>query len=183
MADQGSEGFLSPFLRDRRIAAAKPFLSGRVLDVGCGSGLLASLVDPQDYVGVDIDRRSLDIARAKYPAHTFKQGDPYGKFDTIVALAVIEHVPSPSSFLAGLKPLLSPEGKIVCTTPHPSMDWTHWIGARLGVFSRSANDEHEELLNRGRLHEAGRSAGLEMRVYKRFLMGANQIAVFKPHSS
>jgi hypothetical protein len=34
MADQGSEGLLSPFLRRKRILAVKPYLRGRVLDVG-----------------------------------------------------------------------------------------------------------------------------------------------------
>jgi len=182
MADQVSEGLLSPFLRNRRIAAAKPFLSGRVLDIGCGSGPLASLVAHDKYVGVDIDAVSLGMAREKYPRHTFRQSAAdTGQFDTVVALAVIEHVANPVAFLNGLKTHLTPAATIVCTTPHPSMDWIHWIGSRLGVFSRSANDEHEDLLNREALRLAGAEAGLALRDYKRFLMGANQIAVFSLH--
>ena len=40
MADQGAEGWLSPWLRMQRIKAAQPYLSRRVLDFGCGSGAL-----------------------------------------------------------------------------------------------------------------------------------------------
>ena len=45
MADQGTEGILSPYLRRKRIQAATPYLKGGVLDVGCGGGVLATLVE------------------------------------------------------------------------------------------------------------------------------------------
>jgi len=40
MADQ-ADGFLSPFLRKKRIEMALPFIKGRVIDIGCGVGKLA----------------------------------------------------------------------------------------------------------------------------------------------
>jgi SAM-dependent methyltransferase len=39
------------------------------------------------------------------------------KFDTVFASEVLEHVPSPSSFLAAIRAHLVPEGQIVLTTP------------------------------------------------------------------
>ncbi|MHA1567622.1 MAG: class I SAM-dependent methyltransferase [Alphaproteobacteria bacterium] len=100
MADQGREGLLSPFLRKQRSKAARPYLKGRVLDVGCGAGALAKLIDPESYVGIDIDEDPLNRARRDFPHHRFESALPEGskKFDTVVALAVIEHVPDPSAF-------------------------------------------------------------------------------------
>jgi len=48
----------------------------------------------------------------------------------------------------------------------------------VGLFSRHANDEHEELLDRARLLSVGASAGLGLERYRRFLLGANQLAIF-----
>ena len=45
MIDQGTERLLSPFLRRQRFKVARPYRSGRILDVGCGSVALVALVD------------------------------------------------------------------------------------------------------------------------------------------
>jgi len=74
--------------------------------------------------------------------------------------------------------LKTASARIVCTTPHPAMDWVHWTGSRIGLFSRSANEEHEDLFNRERLVETGRLAGLRETSYRRFLAGANQVISF-----
>jgi SAM-dependent methyltransferase len=183
MADQGSEGLLSPFLRRQRLLAVKPYLKGRVLDVGCGSGALAELLGSDQYVGVEIDQASIDKARINFPNHQFYKELPADdeKFDTVVALAVIEHVSDPSSFLQTLATRLKSDAdaRIVCTTPHPSVDWIHDLGAAIGLFSRHANEEHEDLLDRSKLELFGRQAGLNLISYRRFLFCVNQIAVFE----
>jgi len=182
MADQGSEGLLSPFLRYKRFTAAKPFLLGDVLDVGCGIGLLAKAVPADSYLGVDTDTISLGIASAQNPVHSFQVNLPNDdqKFDTIVALAVIEHIKNPTEFLTTCAKYLKLgcSSKIIITTPHPSMDIIHYLGSRIGLFSRHANEEHEELLDYERLLSAGARAGLSLVFYKRFLLGGNQLAVF-----
>lgn len=181
MADQGAEGLLSPFLRNRRCKAAKPFLYGNIMDVGCGTGVLAKWVSPENYLGVDTDSTSLAIAKSKNPKHSFRQDMPNQnrKFDTIVALAVIEHVKSPVDFLIDcskhLKPL--PTSKIIVTTPHPSMEHIHYIGSCIGLFSKHANEEHEELLDQKSLVLISAAANLEVINYRRFLFKGNQIAV------
>lgn len=183
MADQGTEGFLSPFLRRKRITAALPYLQGRVLDFGCGSGALAQWLPPDRYLGMEIDHESIERAQANHLSHRFHHGNGGvdEKFDTVVSLAVIEHVRDPSDFLRTLSAYLSPgsDARIVVTTPHPSMDWVHESGAKIGLFSWHASDEHEQLLGENELRIAGASAGLDLVVYKRFLLGANQIAVFR----
>lgn len=67
-------------------------IGGRVLDVGCGSGLLLDYIKPIEYVGIDPSQRMLDILKNKFPEYADKVinstfEDFYlGKFDTIVAL-------------------------------------------------------------------------------------------------
>lgn len=181
MADQGSEGLLSPFLRARRLAAVQPYLRGRVLDVGCGSGAMAALVPPDRYVGVEPDVEMLELARQRHPQHRFLAALPDNdEFDTVASLAVIEHVRDSAGFLGALAGRLNHASAacIVCTTPHPAVDWLHTAGARCGLFSRHASEEHEELLDHRRLQDIAECIGLHLTEYRRFLMGGNQLAVF-----
>lgn len=67
---------------------------GRVIDVGCGTGLLLDLVSipPDRFLGVDVSESMLEQARAKHPRHTFVRADAqkldnaYGQFDLVVSL-------------------------------------------------------------------------------------------------
>lgn len=183
MADQGAEGLLSPFLRKQRIKAVLPYLDGTVLDYGCGSGELAQHLRADQYSGIDIDDLSLSLARSKYPKHNFLSTleSKSLTFDTVVSMAVIEHVKDPAVFLGNLNSYLnnSPMSKIVITTPHPAMDWVHDVGSSIGLFSKHANEEHEELLDRKKLMAAASKNNLTMIFYSRFLLGANQVAIFK----
>ena len=183
MADQGVEGLLSPWLQEKRFEAARPYLRGRVLDFGCGSGALAEFVPSGQYLGVDKDEHSLQQARARFPKHRFVSELPLPdeKFSSVVSLAVIEHVSDPVEFLRILSAYLdkSDEARLIVTTPHPSVDWVHYLGAAVGLFSKHANEEHEDLLNRAKLEISGSQAGLKLVSYRRFLFGANQLAVFE----
>ena len=182
MADQGSEGILSPFLRRQRFGAVRQYLHGSILDVGCGTGTLAKEVSSDHYLGVEIDSLSLESAIQKFTKHRFQEVLPdVEKFNTVVSLAVIEHVENPEQFLSELSKRLKSEesARVVITTPHPSMDWVHDFGSAIGLFSQHANEEHEELLDKEKLESAGRHAGLQLVLYKRFLFGANQLAVFE----
>jgi 2-polyprenyl-3-methyl-5-hydroxy-6-metoxy-1,4-benzoquinol methylase len=182
MADQGAEGLLSPFLRRKRLQAAQPYLAGRVLDIGCGSGALASLVAAEDYLGVDRDPEVLAVARERFPQHRFTDSlpPPGQQFDTVVSLAVIEHVEDPSAFLQRAADHLAghADARIVITTPHPRLEWLHDLGASLRLFSRHASEEHESLLDQAALGAHAARARLRLTGYRRFLLGANQLAVF-----
>jgi 2-polyprenyl-3-methyl-5-hydroxy-6-metoxy-1,4-benzoquinol methylase len=179
MADQANEGCLSPYLRRKRIEAAFPYLKGRVLDFGCGTGALAAVIDIENYFGVEIDEASILQAKEQFPTHKFSHYLPNNedKFDTVVSLAVIEHVDDQINFLITLSKFLN-NGHIVITTPHPSVSWVHGIGAAIGLFSKHANKEHGELLDQTQLSAFGSKAGLHLKWYSRFLYGANQLAVY-----
>lgn len=183
MSDQGAEGLFSPYLRKQRIKAAKDFILGNVLDVGCGIGEVANLVSADYYFGVDIDDDSLMIARQRHPEHCFQYALPPTNmfFDTIIVLAVIEHVSDPYVFfnqlVARLKRTVT--SRIIISTPFPGLHWLHTIGAKLGLFSRHANDEHKFMLNRDQLLCLANKFDLKIISYKKFLFGANQLVVLQ----
>jgi SAM-dependent methyltransferase len=169
---------LSPWLRRQRFRRALPYIHGRVLDVGCGVGLLAAHVEPGRYLGVDRDPDALRAARAAFPGHRFVADLPVaGRFDTIVALAVLEHLPEPEAALVSWARLLAPGGRIVLTTPHPRFVWLHELGAAAGVFSHDAAQEHHRFFDRASLQRAADAAGLGLLKVERFLGGANQLFV------
>lgn len=186
MADQMT-GLLSPFLRSRRIAMTRDFLGqGKILDIGCGTGQLARLVDASRYTGVDQDEPSVAIARSLFPEHRFLTTAEFGSssrdraFDLIVGLAVIEHIENPTEWLAWLRTLLAPTGRVVLTTPHPSVRRVHEFGGRIGIFSREGAKEHRELLNWQRMTEIAENAGFGIALFRRFLLRANQLFVLAP---
>lgn len=185
MADQLT-GLLSPFLRSRRIAAARSFIGqGSLLDVGCGTGELARDVDPSRYLGMDRDAESIAIAREKFPAHRFLTLDEFNsapnqmQFDRIVGLAVIEHVDDPQQWLGWLRSLLKPVGRVILTTPHPSTRRLHEFGAAIGLFSREGAKEHRELIDRQRINELAEASGFRIRDFRPFLFGCNQLFILE----
>ncbi len=171
-----------------RLAAALPHLpqGARVLDVGCG---LTDLPDRiPNYVGCDRNPEVLASQRKRWPKTDFFEWDigrgaappeleARAPFEGILLLAVLEHVADPAAILARLSTLLSPGGRLIVTTPHPAGRWALEAGAALGLLSPHARDEHETLLDRAALEEAGRYAGVTLVLYRRFLLGLNQIAV------
>lgn len=177
MADQ-ADGLLSSWLRRKRIEMVRPYLQGRILDVGCGVGALSELTSPDLYFGVDIDEESLQIARKKYPQNRFEKDYPENdQFDTIVLLAVIEHIKNKQHFLECLESKLTQNGRIVLTTPHPSVRRVHSLGSKIGLFSATANQEHDQLLDYDCVEKLVAQTGLIISQYKRFLFGANQLFV------
>ncbi|MEO1369204.1 MAG: class I SAM-dependent methyltransferase, partial [Acidobacteriota bacterium] len=161
----------------------RPWLrGGRVLDVGCGVGKLAQSIDPDRYVGVDLDPESVEIARRNCPEHTFWtwadfEASDLGGFRHIAALAVIEHTTGPVEWLRQLANRLAPGGDVVVTTPEPKLQWAHEAGAAVGLFSRESAEQHHELVNRRRIVEIADACDLRLLHAKRFLGGANQLFI------
>jgi 2-polyprenyl-3-methyl-5-hydroxy-6-metoxy-1,4-benzoquinol methylase len=185
MADQLT-GLLSPFLRSRRFAAARRFLTrGSLLDVGCGTGELARYIDASRYLGIDRDEQSIAIARKRFSAHRFLSLDEFNsapnqsQFDQIIGLAVIEHVDDPQQWLGWLRTLLKPGGRIVLTTPHPSVRYLHEFGAAIGLFSREGAREHRELIDRHRITALAEASGFRIRHFQRFLLSCNQLFILE----
>lgn len=119
----------------------------RVLDVGCGAGTNAGHFTGVDYVGIDVNERYLQAARARF-AGQFVQADlttadlsSLGTFDMILANSFLHHVSDSAAerILAQLSPLLSPEGTIhILDLVLPSRKSLAWVMARLdrGGYAR-----------------------------------------------
>lgn len=189
-------GLLSPFLERRRTESAAAWIpdGSRVLDLGCGRApLLAALLSlgRRDiaYVGVDALAECVRGNEARYPGHRFVAGDfeagdleaVGGDFTVIALLAVLEHMRDPGAVVRRLVARLAPGGRVVLTTPAPFSRSIHAAGARLGVFSREACEEHERggFLDRPALVGIAESAGLRLVCFRRFLLGVNQLAVLE----
>jgi 2-polyprenyl-3-methyl-5-hydroxy-6-metoxy-1,4-benzoquinol methylase len=165
------------------MAAVQDRLEGRVLDVGCGVGALAEQLPPERYLGIDADSESIEEARRRHPDHRFEvvsrdptwvEKLPLGRFDTIVLLAVVEHLSDPEGLLGALARRLEAQGAIEVTTPAPALEWAHTLGARIGLFSAGASEEHETLIDRSGMERIAERAGLRVVGLRRFLWGANQ---------
>jgi Methyltransferase domain len=92
---------------------ARPFLRGRVLVYGCGIGALADGISPDGYLGVERDAESLSLARQWHPRHRFSTEIPAGsRFETIVALALLEYLPDSVQWLQGMRSCMNWNGKI-----------------------------------------------------------------------
>jgi SAM-dependent methyltransferase len=96
---------------------------GRLLDVGCGPGLLleeaAALgwdafgVEPSAWAVAEGRRRGLEVRQGTSDSAELAPGS----FDVIVANDVIEHVPDPVAFCRRLHELLTPGGSLYLCTP------------------------------------------------------------------
>ncbi len=103
-------------------------VSGEILDLGCGAGLLSESLARGGFPVLGLDAAPAAIAAAE--AHAAGQGLPLryrcGRIETLIAegitfpvitaLEVIEHVPDPAEFLAELQAALAPGGLLVIST-------------------------------------------------------------------
>ncbi len=139
------------------------------------------ICNSNNYLGVDIDEELVKKAQDMYPAFRFELSipDETTNFDTIVLLAVIEHISDPLALLKKIKAALHPKGRIVITTPHPSFEWAHTIGAKFGLFSLTAVEDHEQLIDYELLKAHAKKADLYIETYQRFLFWVNQLFVLR----
>jgi SAM-dependent methyltransferase len=107
--------------------AAKPWISGDLLEVGCGEGRGVEELLPlaQSYVGLDKIGEVIEMLRAKFPNVDFRQavippfvGFEEASFDTIVSFQVIEHIYDDRLFLQEIYRMLKPGGRAIISTPN-----------------------------------------------------------------
>ncbi len=183
-------GSLTLRVQRARLGAALRVVApeARVLDVGCGLSDLSARFP--SYVGCDRMPWVVEENRRRHPSAAYHLWDvaaeppPPGLgaapgFEIVLMLALLEHLADPGAALARVAPLLVPGGRVVTTTPHPAGRIPLEAGARLGLLSAHADEEHETLLDRAALEAAGARAGLTLERYERFLLGLNQLAVFR----
>ena len=102
----------------RAMAEFAPRLTGKVLDLGCGSQPYRGLFGNAQYVGMELDTEQ---NRAAKPADVFYDGRtiPFADewFDGLLCTQVLEHVPTPDGLLAEMRRVLRPGGLLLLTVP------------------------------------------------------------------
>jgi 2-polyprenyl-3-methyl-5-hydroxy-6-metoxy-1,4-benzoquinol methylase len=180
---------LSPYLSRKRNAVTADYVRGDVLDIGCQQGQLRERLAGQidRYTGIDLRLSHIEEARHRHPDCEFQvidiDDEPLGydsEFDTIVLVAVIEHIFNLKHLGRNLARALKPGGQVILTTPTPfGNDVVHRLGAALGLFSQKAADDHIVIFNRKRLDIFARQAGLSLTEHRRFQFGCNQMAILR----
>lgn len=101
----------------------------RILDVGCGGGLLSEgmAVRGANVTGIDLSEKPLGVAKL----HLLESGQKVdyrkisvehladempGAFDAVTCLEMLEHVPNPSSVIAACARLVKPGGQVFLST-------------------------------------------------------------------
>lgn len=114
-----------------RYKFAKDFCKGRTLDIACGVGYGSELLlqNPQisEFIGIDIDKDSIEYATEHYSSTKTKYyvddclnpylHKKYGTFDTIVSFETIEHFRGDELFINNLYNLLKKDGTLIISTP------------------------------------------------------------------
>jgi 2-polyprenyl-6-hydroxyphenyl methylase / 3-demethylubiquinone-9 3-methyltransferase len=161
------------------IARHCPLGGARVLDVGCGGGILADAMARRgaDVLGIDLADKPLKVAQL----HAL-EGEPAsvsyrlvaaeelarempGQFDAVTCMEMLEHVPDPASVVQACATLAKPGGAVFFSTIHrnPKAFLFAIVGAEY-VLSLLPKGTHEyaRFIRPSELARWCRDAGLEL---------------------
>jgi len=117
-------------LRLEWINSIVPFSRQRVLDVGCGGGILADAMARRGakVLGIDLASKALKIAElhaieVQTPNVVYREisaedlaAEAAGTFDIVTCMEMLEHVPNPSSIVKACAALVKPGGHVFFST-------------------------------------------------------------------
>lgn len=150
----------------------------RVLDVGCGGGLLAEGMAAcgANVTGIDLAEKSLSVARL----HLLESGrkvdyrliatetlaaETPASFDVVTCLEMLEHVPDPAATIAACAALVKPGGQVFFSTinRNPKAYLFAVIGAEyiLQLLPKGTHD-YARFLRPAELARYARQAGLDV---------------------
>ena len=165
-------------VRAQFIAARTSLAGRRVLDVGCGGGLLSeSLARAGAQVtGIDLAPGMVEVARLHAAegglaidyrvasAEELAQAGP-GQFDVVTCMEMLEHVPDPAAMTATLARLLAPGAALFVSTLNRNLKsfLLAIVGAEyvLRLIPRGTH-EYERLIRPAELARWARAAGLSL---------------------
>lgn len=161
---------------DRDLTTERPFEGLRLLDIGCGGGLLSEPMARlgASVIGADAAERNIPVARV----HAEEQGleidyrhttaealvEEGEVFDVVLNMEVVEHVSDPQAYLNACRDLLKPGGLMVCSTlnRNPKSYVFAIIGAEHVMrWLPKGTHEWKKFITPDELYDLLRSAGLD----------------------
>lgn len=149
----------------------------KILDVGCGGGILSEGLAERgaQVTGIDLAEKSLKVAKLhlfesnlsvdyqKIPVEELAEQQPES-FDVVTCMEMLEHVPSPASVVAACARLVKPGGWVFFSTlnRNPKSYLLAVVGAEyvLNMLPRGTHD-YAKFIKPSELARMTRSAGLE----------------------
>jgi SAM-dependent methyltransferase len=146
-----------------------------VLDLGCGDGMVTSMVLPRVEIGLDPDQKELAKAARLGIYQQFEALPvedtrlPDECVATILSNSVLEHLPDIDAALRSAARLLRPGGRLILTTPNAA--FSRWLLLPLGGYARWRNQklQHLNIWPVETWAEHLRRAGLQVECYRPYL--------------
>lgn len=152
----------------------RPFCDLNVLEIGVGSGALASLIvkEGASYQGLEPSGIFYNNITEKFPElkgrvlNRFYE-DGYFKdryFDLLIMTDTLEHIPSPVNFLNRIRKCLSNDGILYIEVPNESLlVFKGWLRRKFRMYSGyPTNADHVNLFTKATLRKAIISAGFNI---------------------
>ena len=151
----------------------------RVLDIGCGGGILADAMARKgaDVLGIDLATKSLKVAQlhaleALTPSVSYREisaedlaAEQPASFDIVTCMEMLEHVPDPKSIVEACSVLVKPGGWVFFSTINRNgrAFLQAIVGAEyvLGMLPRGTH-EYAKFITPSELASYGRLAGLDI---------------------
>jgi len=164
-------------LRLGYIDASAGLQGKRVLDVGCGGGILSEAMAAQgaEVTGIDMGEAPLEVARLhllesglevnylRIPVEEMAREQP-ASFDVVTCMEMLEHVPDPGSVIQACHDLVKPGGRVFFSTlnRNPKSYLFAIVGAEyvLNMLPRGTHD-YAKFIRPSELNQWIRDAGLE----------------------
>ncbi len=144
---------------------------GKILDAGCGNGLLAEYLPHQDLWGVDISPEM--IKHAEKRLQDARVGDvealPYEDnfFDSIFARSILHHLIDPKKGLAELTRVLKPGGRIIFMDTRDSL--LSRLPRKIMNKGEHFSDSHQNMEEKPYLQMLGQRLTIEKKIYLGFI--------------
>ena len=156
-----------------------PLAGQRVLDVGCGGGILADAMARKgaQVLGIDLATKALKVAQlhaleAQTPGVEYREvsvealaAEQPASFDVVTCMEMLEHVPDPASVVQACGQLVKPGGWVFFSTinRNPKAFVFAILGAEylLNLLPRGTHD-YLKFIRPSELASYGRRAGLEL---------------------